>query len=72
MLFQNFVVKKFAQTIENRRVNLTLCGWHDENNHIWLLYYRTCKKRFSERKGMPLFGLRLPNEKFVAVLKHIC
>jgi LacI family transcriptional regulator len=51
--------------------NLTVCGWYGKNNHIRLLYCRTCKKRFSERKGTPLFGLRLPEEKMVSLLDHI-
>jgi len=29
------------------------------------------KKRFSERKGTPLFGLRLPEEKMISLLDHI-
>ena len=36
-----------------------------------LLRCRTCKARFSERKGTPLFGAQLPQEKVVAVLSHI-
>jgi transposase-like protein len=36
-----------------------------------LLRCRTCKERFSERKGTPLFGAQLPEEKVVAVLNHI-
>ena len=36
-----------------------------------LLRCRTCKARFSERKGTPLFGSALPEEKVVAVLRHI-
>jgi LacI family transcriptional regulator len=36
-----------------------------------LLRCRTCKARFSERKGTPLFGAQLPEEKAVAVLSHI-
>jgi transposase-like protein len=36
-----------------------------------LLRCRTCKARFSERKGTPLFGSALPEEKVVAVLQHI-
>jgi transposase-like protein len=52
--------------------NLTVCGWYGQNSHIRLLYCRTCKKRFSERKGTPLFGLRLPEEKMISLLDHIC
>jgi LacI family transcriptional regulator len=51
--------------------NLTVCGRYGKNNHIRLLYCRTCRKRFSERKGTPLFDLRLPEEKMVSVLSHI-
>src|SRR5471030_2942470 len=36
-----------------------------------LLYCKTCKARFSERKGTPLFDTRLPEDKVVAVLAHI-
>jgi LacI family transcriptional regulator len=36
-----------------------------------LLRCRTCKSRFSERKGTPLFGAQLSEEKVVAVLAHI-
>jgi transposase-like protein len=36
-----------------------------------LLRCRTCKARFSERKGTPLFDTRLPPEKAVAVLRHL-
>jgi len=30
--------------------NLSVCGRFGKNNHIRLLYCRTCKNRFSERK----------------------
>jgi transposase-like protein len=36
-----------------------------------LLRCKTCKARFSERKGTPLFDTRLPEGKAVAVLQHI-
>jgi transposase-like protein len=36
-----------------------------------LLRCKTCKARFSERKGTPLFGAQLPEDKVVAVLQHI-
>ncbi len=31
----------------------------------------TCKARFSERKGTPLYDARLPADKVVAVLAHV-
>jgi transposase-like protein len=36
-----------------------------------LLRCRTCKTRFSERKGTPLFDSRLPEDQVVSVLEHI-
>ena len=36
-----------------------------------LLRCRTCKARFSERKGTPLFDSRLPADQAVAVLRHL-
>jgi transposase-like protein len=36
-----------------------------------LLRCRTCQARSSERKGTPLFGAQLPEDKAVAVLSHI-
>ena len=51
--------------------NLTVCGRFGKNKHIRLLYCRTCKQGFSERKGMPLFGMKLDKEKTISVFKHI-
>src|SRR5262245_13755218 len=36
-----------------------------------MLRCRTCKARFSERKGTPLFDSRLPPGKAEAVLEHV-
>jgi LacI family transcriptional regulator len=36
-----------------------------------MLRCRTCKARFSERKGTPLFDSRLPEDKIVTLLEHI-
>jgi transposase-like protein len=36
-----------------------------------LLRCSTCKARFSERKGTPLFDARLPADKVVSVLAHV-
>ena len=51
--------------------NLTACGWIDKKRTIRQLYCRTCKARFSERKGTALYGSRLPREKLIAVLDHV-
>jgi transposase-like protein len=50
--------------------NLTVCGHYGKQQRR-LLYCRSCKARFSERKGTPLFDTRLPEGKAVAVLHHI-
>jgi LacI family transcriptional regulator len=51
--------------------NLTVCGWFGKENRIRLLYCRTCKERFSERKGTPLFRMKLAEDKAVSLLSHI-
>jgi transposase-like protein len=50
--------------------NLTVCGHYGPRQQR-LLYCRTCKARFSERKGTPLFDTRLPADKVRAVLHHL-
>jgi transposase-like protein len=41
------------------------------SNRRRLLRCSTCKARFSERKGTPLFDARLPADKVVSVLAHV-
>jgi hypothetical protein len=36
-----------------------------------LLYRKRCKRRFSERKGTPLFHCHMPTDKSLAVLEHL-
>jgi transposase-like protein len=50
--------------------NLTVCMRYGRHRRR-LLYCRTCKARFSERKGTPLFDTRLPDGKALAVLEHL-
>jgi hypothetical protein len=51
--------------------NLSVCMRYGANPDRRLLYCKTCKARFSERKGTPLFDSRLPHDKVVAVLAHL-
>src|SRR3990172_6267494 len=51
--------------------NLTVGGRFGKNEPIRLRYCRTCKKRFSERKGTPLFRSKLPRAKLVSLLEHV-
>ncbi len=50
--------------------NLSVCMRYGRQQRR-LLYCRTCKDRFSERKGTPLFDSRLPEAKVVEVLQHV-
>ena len=51
--------------------NLSVCAWLGKWRDIRQLYCRLCRKKFSERKGTPLYDLKLPADKVVAVLEHI-
>ena len=52
------------------RGNLTACARYGKHQRR-LLYCKTCKARFSERKGTPLFDSRLSDDKALAVLAHL-
>ena len=52
--------------------NLTVCAHYGKKKQFRLLYCRTCRARFSERKGTPFFRAQLNQEKIVSVLAHIC
>ena len=51
--------------------NLTVTGRYGPDKARRMLRCRTCKARFSERKGTPLFDARLPPEKVESVLEHV-
>ncbi len=51
--------------------NLTVCGHFGKDRRIRLLYCRTCKARYSERKGTPLFNTKLPDHKSLSLLAHL-
>lgn len=50
--------------------NLSVCGRYGKQQRR-LLYCKSCKARFSERKGTPLFDSRLPEEKALSLLEHL-
>jgi transposase-like protein len=50
--------------------NLTVCAHYGPQQRR-LLYCRSCKARFSELKGTPLFEGRLPPDKVLALLQHL-
>ena len=51
--------------------NLTVTHRYGPEKARRMLRCRACKARFSERKGTPLFGAQLPQDKVAAVLSHI-
>jgi transposase-like protein len=51
--------------------NLTVCARYGKDRQRRLLYCRTCKARFSERKGTPLFGSPLTEEKALSLFEHL-
>jgi LacI family transcriptional regulator len=50
--------------------NLTVCGRYGQQKQYRLLYCRTCKARFSERKGTPLYRSHLPEATATSILDH--
>jgi LacI family transcriptional regulator len=50
--------------------NLSVCARYGKDQRR-LLYCKSCKVRFSERKGTSLFDSRLPAEKVEAIFHHI-
>jgi transposase-like protein len=51
--------------------NLYFRGWSGTGRRIRMVYCRTCKHFFSERKGTVLEHARLPDDKALAILKHL-
>ena len=51
--------------------NLTVTGRLGKFRQYRLLYCRTCRARFSERKGTPLYRAHLPEDKILSILEHI-
>ena len=51
--------------------NLTVCARYGKDQQRRLLYCRTCRARFSERKGTPLFGSQLTEQKALAIWEHL-
>src|SRR5215208_7746114 len=51
--------------------NLSVTARYGPGKTRRMLRCSTCKARFSERKGTPLFGARLPSATATAVLAHV-
>jgi len=51
--------------------NLRVCFRNGPHQQRRVLACRTCQKRFSERKGTPLYRAKLPEDKALSVLQHV-
>jgi len=51
--------------------NLRVCMRYGPEKQRRMLRCRTCRTRFSERKGTPLFDTRLPEAKVISILAHL-
>jgi transposase-like protein len=51
--------------------SLTVCGRYGKTKQHRLLYCRSCKARFSERRGTPLFGSQLTEEQALSIFEHL-
>ena len=51
--------------------NLTVTSRYGPDKQRRMLRCRTCKARFSERKGTPLFGSQLTQEKALSIFEHL-
>src|SRR3954463_12669939 len=51
--------------------NLTVCARYGKDQRRRMLYCRSCKARFSERKGTPLFGSQLTEEQAVSIFEPL-
>jgi transposase-like protein len=51
--------------------NLTVCARYGKDRQRRMLYCRSCKARFSERKGTPLFGSQLSDDKAISLFQHL-
>jgi LacI family transcriptional regulator len=51
--------------------NLTVCARYGKDKRRRMLYCRSCKARFSERKGTPLFGSQLTEGQALSIFEHL-
>jgi transposase-like protein len=51
--------------------NVYFRGWSGRNKRIRMVYCRTCKKAYSQRKGTAFERSQLPTDMVVSVLDHI-
>lgn len=57
--------------LQQGRGNLRVDSYYGKTKSLRLLYCRTCRKRFSERKGSCYFGSQLPRETVALLLQYL-
>jgi hypothetical protein len=70
---EQFFCHNFACADHGKRGagNLYFRGWSGRNKSIRMVYCRTCKRSYSQRKGTALERSQLPPDKAVCVLNHL-
>jgi transposase-like protein len=68
-----FCCQNGACTLYGKRKvgNLYVRDHYGKHKRLRLLCCKSCGMRFSERKGTPLFGSKLPGDKSLSVLEHL-
>jgi len=51
--------------------NVRFVRWTGLNRDIRFVRCRTCRAEFSERKGTPMFGARLPQQEIFSIVQHL-
>jgi len=51
--------------------NVYFRGWSGKGQRIRMVYCRTCKKSFSQRKGTAFERSQLPDDKVVSIMEHL-
>src|SRR3954470_14935037 len=63
--------KECADAGKRGHGNVYFRGWSGRGKRIRMVYCRTCKRSYSERKGTALERSQLPTDKAVSVLDHL-
>jgi transposase-like protein len=63
--------KECPQAGQRGQGNLYFRGWSGKGQRIRMVYCRTCKKSFSERKGTVFEGCQLPQDKVLSLVEHL-
>jgi len=63
--------KECPQAGQRGKGNVYFRGWSGKGQRIRMVYCKTCKRSFSERKGTVFEGAQLPQEKVISIMEHL-